>query len=41
MANIVSDAVGIFALPATRRQPKAEGAEDVKAEMHEQAAAAH
>ena len=29
MAIIVSDAVGILALPATRRQPKAEGAEDV------------
>ncbi|NNM65735.1 MAG: hypothetical protein HKL99_14225 [Burkholderiales bacterium] len=30
MANIVSAAVGIFALQATRRQPKAEGGEDVK-----------
>jgi hypothetical protein len=30
MANIISDAVGIFALPATKRQPKAEGGEDVK-----------
>jgi DNA-binding protein HU-beta len=29
MANIISDAVGIFALPATKRQPKAEGGEDV------------